>query len=100
MFWRQLIVTKVCNGLTRSKQGLYSFFDNYDVHCSDQGNTSKCQNQIFNIIDSQVEIYNLNTVGTQSMVAVNGQSVAEWQDNRDGFVSTIALLQVGATSKI
>jgi hypothetical protein len=79
--------------------GLYSFFNNYDVTCSNQGNTSKCQNQIFNVVDSEVEIYNLNTVGTQSMVAVNGQSIAEWSDNRDGFVSTIALFQVGGQSK-
>lgn len=76
--------------------GLYSFFNNYDVTCSNQGNTSKCQNQIFNVINSGVEIYNLNTVGTQSMAAVDGQSVAEWSDNRDGFVSTIALFQVGS----
>jgi glucan 1,3-beta-glucosidase len=78
---------------------LYSFFSSYDVHCSDQGNTSKCQSSIFNVVDSEVEIYNLNTVGTQSQIAVDGTSVAEWSDNKDGFVSTIALFQITAPSK-
>jgi glucan 1,3-beta-glucosidase len=80
--------------------GLYSFFNNYDVHCSDQGNTSKCQSQILNVVNSEVEIYNLNTVGTQSMISVDGTSIAEWSDNKDGFVSTIALFQITASSKV
>jgi hypothetical protein len=92
---RMLLITRR-PVLTCDEKGLYSFFDNYNVTCSNQGNTNKCQDQIFNVINSGVEIYNLNTVGTQSMAAVDGQSVAEWSDNRDGFVSTIALFQVGA----
>lgn len=74
--------------------GLYSFFSNYDVSCSNQGNTTKCQEKIFNVVNSEVEVYNLNTVGSQSMIASNGESIADWSDNLDGFVSTIALFQI------
>jgi len=74
--------------------GLYSFFNNYDVNCSNQGNTTKCQDKVFNVVNSEVELYNLNTVGIQSMIAKGGNSIAEWSDNKDGFVSTIALFQI------
>jgi glucan 1,3-beta-glucosidase len=74
--------------------GLYSFFDNYDVTCSNQGNESKCQRQIFNVEGtSQVSVYNLNTVGSDSMIALAGFSIASWADNQNGFVSTIALFR-------
>jgi hypothetical protein len=33
------------------------------------------------------------------MIDVDGTSVAEWSDNKDGFVSTIALFQISPQSK-
>ena len=73
--------------------GLYSFFDNYDVTCSNAGNASKCQSHIFSVDRSRVSVYNLNTVGTASMITVGNSEVASWADNQDGFVSTIALFR-------
>jgi len=74
--------------------GLYSFFDSYNVTCSNQGVTNKCQSEISNIEGaSQVSMYNLNTVGSDSMIAVDGSSIASWADNQNGFISTIALFR-------
>lgn len=74
--------------------GLYSFFNNYDVNCSNQGNATKCQSSIFSIESSSVSVYNLNTVGSTSMATLNGASLINWADNQDAFVSTVALLRV------
>ncbi|KAL2264533.1 hypothetical protein VTJ83DRAFT_7043 [Remersonia thermophila] len=72
--------------------GLYSFFDNYNVSCSQIGQGARCQNRTFSIEgNSQVRVYNLNTIGTKKMVTVNGVDVANYEDNLDGFVHTIAL---------
>lgn len=74
--------------------GLYSFFNNYNVTCSNQGVTTKCQSQIFNVEgNSQVSVYNLNTVGSDSMIAIGGNSIASWADNQNGFISTVALFR-------
>jgi glucan 1,3-beta-glucosidase len=73
--------------------GLYSFFSNYDVHCSDQGNGETCQSRIFSVENSSISMYNLNTVGTGTMITVNGQDLANYADNLDGFVDTIALFR-------
>jgi len=71
--------------------GLYSFFSNYNVHCSDQGNGETCQPRIFSIEQSIVLLYNLNTVGTGIMITQDGSDFANYSDNLDGFVDTIAL---------
>ncbi|KAK1763224.1 hypothetical protein QBC33DRAFT_459731 [Phialemonium atrogriseum] len=73
--------------------GLYSFFDNNDVTCSNEGNTDKCQKRIFSVEGSSVSVYNLNTVGTTKMITVDGTDVASYSDNADGFVQTIALFR-------
>lgn len=73
--------------------GLYSFFSNYNVHCSDQGNGETCQNQILSIEESIVSVYNLNTVGTTAMITADGNPFAKYSDNLDGFVDTIAFFR-------
>lgn len=72
--------------------GLYSFFDNYSTNCSAVGNGEACQAEIFSVEGaSEVEVYNLNTVGSTSMVEVGGSSVAAYKDNVNVFPDTIAL---------
>ncbi|KAK8856145.1 Exo-beta-1-3-glucanae [Apiospora arundinis] len=73
--------------------GMYSFFNNNDVHCSDQGNSTKCQSRIFGIESSKVSVYNLNTVGTMHMITQDGTDVASWEDNQAGFISNVALFR-------
>ena len=78
--------------------GLYSFFDNYNTTCSAAGNGESCQKSIFSVEGgSQVSVYNLNTVGSQSMVDVNGQSVASYADNVAGFTDTIAIFRTSGS---
>jgi hypothetical protein len=73
--------------------GLYSFFDNNNVTCSNDGNPNKCQSRIFSVESSQVSLYNLNTVGVTNQITVDGVDVAVYSDNADGFVQTIALFR-------
>lgn len=68
--------------------GLYSFFNNYDTTCSDgpYGGTRKCQSRIVWVEDAadtsrNVVLYDLNTIGSISMVTNNGADVALWKDN-------------------
>jgi glucan 1,3-beta-glucosidase len=75
--------------------GMYSFFNNYNVHCSDQGNGEACQSRIFSVEKSTgVSVYNLNTVGTTAMITLDGTDVAQYSDNLNGFIDTIALFRV------
>lgn len=75
--------------------GLYSFFDNYSTDCSDQGNGEVCQNRIFSLEGSSngVSVYNLNTVGTHEMITIDGRDVANYEDNLNGFIDTVALFR-------
>jgi hypothetical protein len=74
--------------------GLYSFFDNYDVSCSQIGEGARCQNRGFSVEGkSEVRVYNLNTVGTNKMVTVDGVDVVNYEDNVDGFVHSVALFE-------
>jgi glucan 1,3-beta-glucosidase len=75
--------------------GLYSFFDNYNTSCSAAGNGEACQSSIFSIEgdSSGIEVYNLNTIGAQSMVDRNGTSLASYADNLDDFSDTIAVFR-------
>ncbi len=84
------------NGLLVYGAGLYSFFDNYNVTCSGVGQGARCQKRSFSVEgQSQVRLYNLNTVGTNKMVTVDGVDVANYEDNLDGFVHSIALFEAG-----
>lgn len=44
---------------------------------------------------SNIDVYNLNTVGTHEMITLNGDDIASYSDNLDGFVDTIALFRTG-----
>ncbi|KAK0301952.1 hypothetical protein LTR01_009060 [Friedmanniomyces endolithicus] len=95
--------------------GLYSFFNNYSTTCSNHGNGEVCQYRNFEVISSNaINVYNLNTVGTHYMIEVSstlgklmvgrvltglqvdGQNVAYYGDNVDGFVDTIALFRTSS----
>ena len=83
-------------GLVVYGAGLYSFFDNYDVNCSAVGQGATCQKRTFSVEgQSEVRVYNLNTVGTNKMVTVDGVDVANYEDNIDGFVHSVALFEAG-----
>ncbi|KAI0013546.1 putative Exo-beta-1,3-glucanae [Xylariaceae sp. FL0662B] len=73
--------------------GLYSFFNNYNVSCSQENSTVDCQPQIFSVEDSEVSVFNLNTVGTTKMITVDGKDVANAVDHPDGFVDTVAVFK-------
>lgn len=74
--------------------GLYSFFSNYDVQCSNEGNGETCQTRTFSVENSHVSVYNLNTVGTTKMITVDNVDVASYADNINGFIDTVALFRV------
>ncbi|TLS29191.1 hypothetical protein PpBr36_00045 [Pyricularia pennisetigena] len=72
--------------------GLYSFFDNYNLTCSLEGQGQRCQSRIMSVERSaRVNVYNLNTVGVGSQITVDGLDVSRWQDNKNGFVNTVAV---------
>ena len=72
--------------------GHYSFFDNYNVTCSNQGNGEICQDQIVDLVgtNSALTIYALSTVGTHYQITDGSDNVAFYGDNLNGFVDTIA----------
>jgi glucan 1,3-beta-glucosidase len=81
--------------------GLYSFFSNYSTSCSDAGNGETCQTQIFGLDTgsardrgtSKVYVYNLNTIGSVSMIDRGEGSIAKFSDNVNVFPDTIALFR-------
>ncbi|KAK0710173.1 pectate lyase superfamily protein-domain-containing protein [Lasiosphaeria miniovina] len=73
--------------------GVYSFFDNYNVSCSDIGSGAVCQKRDVSIEHSTVSVYNLNTVGATKMITVDGVDVADYSDNIDDFIASIALFR-------
>lgn len=76
--------------------GFYSFFNNYNTACSNQGKGETCQNSIVSIEGSSAtSIYNLNTVGVHYAVSRDGTTTGIWSDNANGFVNTIALYRTG-----
>ncbi|KAK0111212.1 hypothetical protein ONS95_001586 [Cadophora gregata] len=82
--------------------GLYSFFNNYSVSCSNPvkppGNGGSCQTRIFSIEGStskNVNVYNLNTIGSLQMVTKNGVNLANFSDNGNVYPDTIALFKSG-----
>jgi len=65
--------------------------------CSTVSAGESCQSRIASLEGtiSNVNIYNLNTIGSQSMMTRNGQSLASWSDNVNVFPDTIALFKSG-----
>jgi glucan 1,3-beta-glucosidase len=76
--------------------GLYSFFDNNVVTCSNTGNPDKCQNSISEIIDSDVSIYNLVTLGSTYQATIDGVNIV-YTANQDGFTEDIAILRTSTS---
>lgn len=79
--------------------GHYSFFNNYNTTCSNgpYGGTMKCQSRIVWIEDAgaseNVVLYDLNTIGSISMMTHNGTDVALWYDNWNVFGESISLFK-------
>jgi glucan 1,3-beta-glucosidase len=71
--------------------GLYSFFNSYSTTCSNQNGPENCQSEIFSIDGNvgSLSVYSLSTIGSQSMITVNGASVASYSDNVNVFPDTI-----------
>ncbi|KAK4140147.1 pectate lyase superfamily protein-domain-containing protein [Dichotomopilus funicola] len=100
--------------------GLYSFFNNYNTSCSTVKSGENCQARIFWTGESQadgaygsgvggggaegevlsVEMYNLNTIGTVSMITSEGMDVATWDQNRATFASTLAAFRSDTGKKV
>lgn len=62
--------------------------------CSYQSSGETCQSRIFSIEGkkaSNINVYDLNTVGATSMIDLNGVSVAQYSDNVDVFPDNIAV---------
>ena len=74
--------------------GFYSFFNTYSTACSAQGGSENCQTNIVDIEkSSDINLYNLNTVGTTNMLTLDGQAVAKYSDNVNVFPDTVALFR-------
>lgn len=81
--------------------GFYSFFNNYNTTCSDGpfGATRKCQSRVVWIEDTtgaseNIAIYDLQTIGTLSMLTHNGTDIALWNKNWNVFGESLALFKV------
>jgi glucan 1,3-beta-glucosidase len=77
--------------------GLYSFFSDYSTTCSTFSAGQTCQQRITSIEGSasNVNIYNLNTIGTREMLNRNGARVAWFADNVNTFASNVAVYKSG-----
>jgi len=73
--------------------GIYSFFSDYSTTCSTFTAGQSCQARIVSIEGwaDNVNIYNLNTIGSQSMLNRDGAMVAYYNDNVNVFPSTVAV---------
>lgn len=76
--------------------GHYSFFSSYSTTCSTVEAGENCQSRIVSLEGnlSNVNIYNLNTIGSLSMINRNGRSLASWQDNVNVFPANIAVFRL------
>ncbi len=77
--------------------GTYSFFSDYSTTCSTFATGQSCQARINSLEGniSNVNIYNLNTIGSVSMLNRNGQQVAYFNDNVNVFPSCVAVYKSG-----
>ncbi|KAF2826412.1 exo-beta-1,3-glucanase-like protein [Ophiobolus disseminans] len=80
--------------------GLYSFFDNYSTNCSAVDAGARCQKRIFSIegdrLSYNINLYNLNTVGSTQMITRDGVDLASNVDNNSTFVDTINVFRIGS----
>ncbi|KAK9771541.1 putative Pectate lyase superfamily protein-domain-containing protein [Seiridium cardinale] len=77
--------------------GHYSFFSSYSTTCSTVDAGETCQSRIVSLEGtiSNVNIYNLNTIGSLSMINRDGTSLASWSDNVNTFAANIAVFKSG-----
>ncbi|KUI53426.1 Glucan 1,3-beta-glucosidase [Cytospora mali] len=75
----------------------YSFFVSYEQNCSTFSTGESCQARIVRLQGtlSNVNIYNLNTIGSESMIDWAGTTVAVYSANENVYPSTIALFRTG-----
>ncbi|KAF8538788.1 pectate lyase superfamily protein-domain-containing protein [Trichophaea hybrida] len=67
--------------------GLYSFFENYAQDCI---NPKTCQEKIVDVRGSpEVEMFNLNTIASTSMLDFKGKEIIMAKDNINGFCQTV-----------
>jgi glucan 1,3-beta-glucosidase len=78
--------------------GLYSFFSDYSTTCSTFAAGQSCQARIASLEGSgisNVAIYNLATIGAQSMLNRDGAQIAYYNDNVNVFPSVVAVYRSG-----
>jgi glucan 1,3-beta-glucosidase len=77
--------------------GHYSFFSSYSTTCSTVAAGENCQSRIVSLEGNlnNVNIYNLNTIGSLSMINRDGRSLARWQDNVNVYPANIAVFRLG-----
>ncbi|KAL1835577.1 hypothetical protein VTJ49DRAFT_6445 [Mycothermus thermophilus] len=75
--------------------GLYSFFDNYSTACSTFSAGQTCQQRILSVEGwaKNVNVLNLNTVGTREMITRDGRRVAWFKENENTFASNVAVFR-------
>lgn len=74
--------------------GLYSFFENYVQECIEP---NKCQDSVVDVRSStNIALYNVNTVGTTSIIDYEGQKLALANQNRNTFAATVMKFEVGS----
>lgn len=78
--------------------GHYSFFSSYSTACSTKEAGESCQSRIVSLEGnvSNINIFNLNTIGSMSMIDRDGTSLANWRDNMNTFASTNAVFRLRA----
>ncbi|KAK4162860.1 glucan 1,3-beta-glucosidase [Cladorrhinum sp. PSN259] len=78
--------------------GLYSFFNDYSTSCSTFDAGQVCQQRITSIEGpgtQNVNLYNLNTIGTREMLNRDGNRIAWFADGRNTFASNLAVYKSG-----
>lgn len=65
--------------------------------CNEFANGSNCQARIVSLEGdvSNVNIYDLSTIGTLSMIDRDGASLAGWKDNQNTYAANIILYRTG-----
>ncbi|CAF1102178.1 unnamed protein product [Adineta steineri] len=67
--------------------GLYSFFESWNTSCIDTPNNKYCQKEMFRIQGNTQDVYlwNLETVGVENMVVVDGNAKVKSKDHMGVF---------------
>ncbi|KAK4641260.1 hypothetical protein QC761_610850 [Podospora bellae-mahoneyi] len=101
MAWAMRIIGS--KNITVFGAGLYSFFNNYCTNCSTNHAGENCQARIFSIQDANgtevvnsttgLQMYNLNTIGSVSMLTIKGEDVAFWNETIATYASTMGIFR-------